>query len=366
MQAGNSWVDLWSMRTSEVQRAEFPRTSAPQTTSNRLYELDLARLVAAFAVVAYHYTFVSPRLGIEAVAPGGLDAVTRYGAFSVQFFFMLSGFVIALGRVDRSAKDFAINRVVRLYPTYWVAVAITGAVVLATDPSRWWEALVNATMLQDAFGVRRLDGSYWTLFVELKFYALFALVIASGLRTKLETILGVWVAITAAAFVFTMPTIVSSLLILQHSAFFIAGATIALSRIAGTWTPYRMALLVMSWGLALLRIPRELGALEQHWDEEFSSLVLALLFTSFFVIMPIVAADRLTVFRHRKFAILGAMSYPLYILHGTLGYKAFEYLPGPRVLLGLTVTIAMFVASYVIARWVEPTLTKKMLAALTR
>ena len=72
--------------------------------------LDLLRSIAALGVAARH-----------TVAIFGGPAINRSGLVGVDFFFILSGFVIAHAYRDRlqsdlSAKRFIIGSAVRLYP----------------------------------------------------------------------------------------------------------------------------------------------------------------------------------------------------------------------------------------------------------
>lgn len=102
-----------------------------------------------------------------------------YGNLGVQLFFVISGFGIWMSSWGRTVADLFRSRVSRLYPAYWVAIAvITGAAVVMPSVVRHLrpdEILVNFTMLQQPVGARRVLGVYWTLWVELRFYVLFAL-----------------------------------------------------------------------------------------------------------------------------------------------------------------------------------------------
>ena len=77
--------------------------------------------------------------------------------------------------------DFFRSRIARLYPAYWVAIVIiTVAAYLlpvVVHPLRTDEILVNFTMLQQPMGVHRVLGVCWTLWAEVRFYALFALLV---------------------------------------------------------------------------------------------------------------------------------------------------------------------------------------------
>ena len=74
--------------------------------------LDGLRGVAALIVVAFHM--------FECYSPGPLEQIINHGYLSVDFFFALSGFVIAYAYDDRwnrmGLKDFFKRRIVRLHP----------------------------------------------------------------------------------------------------------------------------------------------------------------------------------------------------------------------------------------------------------
>ena len=159
--------------------------------SSRILELDAVRGLAALAVVLYHYT---TRYDLKV---GHLDAPlfeVPWGHYGVELFFLLSGFVIfmTLERTRRSS-DFVISRFSRLYPGYWVGMACTlTAVAVLGAPYASYElastdVALNATMLQRYVpGTPNVDGAYWTLSVELTFYALVLGLFATGLLRRIR------------------------------------------------------------------------------------------------------------------------------------------------------------------------------------
>src|SRR5262249_26966605 len=113
---------------------------------------------------------------------------SRYGFFGVELFFLISGFVICMSGMGRSLGDFFVARVVRLYPAYWFGVLATSAAValwpLLDGRPGYRDVLTNLTMLQTPLGTANVDGVYWTLWVELRFYLLFAVVVALGVTYR--------------------------------------------------------------------------------------------------------------------------------------------------------------------------------------
>ena len=117
-------------------------------------------------VVFFHLT-----LGREAANAG-----FNLGITGVDLFFIISGFVISMSIHNVSTWiQFVINRVSRLYPTYWACVTFTfllimGYSIIKADAIQWAHYLGNLTMFQYYLGIADLDVSYWTMIVEMNFY----------------------------------------------------------------------------------------------------------------------------------------------------------------------------------------------------
>lgn len=153
--------------------------------SCRFRELDGLRGIAAVAVVVYHVAGGYQARYPDAPAP---PFDVSWGAYGVQLFFFISGFVILMSaRRARRAGDFAVSRVSRLYPVYWIAVTLTIAVTIAFrvphTPQGTLERLVNYTMIQRWLMVPNVDDVYWTLAIEMQFYvAVFLLLLLTRCR----------------------------------------------------------------------------------------------------------------------------------------------------------------------------------------
>jgi peptidoglycan/LPS O-acetylase OafA/YrhL len=86
----------------------------------RIDLLDYARLFAAFCVLALHYTYSGITNG-KVTSIGHIDSIidiTKYGYLGVEFFFMISGYVIFFSATNSSASKFIVSRAVRLYPLF--------------------------------------------------------------------------------------------------------------------------------------------------------------------------------------------------------------------------------------------------------
>lgn len=145
--------------------------------------LDGLRGVAALMVICYHV--------FEGFATSPVDQHFNHGYLAVDFFFILSGFVIGYAYDDRwgtmSVKDFFKRRLVRLHPMVVLGVLL-GAMTFLTQGSVQWDGthvpflmvlvamLLNLLMLPAIPGtgpeVRGngemfpLNGPNWSLFFE--------------------------------------------------------------------------------------------------------------------------------------------------------------------------------------------------------
>jgi peptidoglycan/LPS O-acetylase OafA/YrhL len=148
---------------------------------------DLIRLVAA-AEVAVKHTLVH-------VAPDQFPYWLKV-CFAlvpgVPIFFFLSGFLISRSwERSPSAGEYFRNRALRLFPALWVCVAFAAILLFATgymamvdwDPLRLMAWMVGqGTVFQfwtpeflRGFGVGAVNGSLWSVSVEIQFYAVTAL-----------------------------------------------------------------------------------------------------------------------------------------------------------------------------------------------
>lgn len=178
----------------------------------RFHELDGLRGLAALAVVVGHMANT-----YDTVYPGAEPSPISvwWGKFGVQLFFMISGFVILMSAqsVDKSS-DFAISRVTRLYPAYWVALILSLVVSLAFtvphEPMTWTDRLLNFSMVQRWFLVPNLDGVYWTLAIEMQFYVMvFGLLLLTRARLTPRTVIvatATWVALALAVAIWASPS----------------------------------------------------------------------------------------------------------------------------------------------------------------
>jgi len=328
------------------------------TRDTRVNELDLLRLIAALGVVFFHYSFRGFAADDMSIMPYPLLApYAMYGNLGVELFFMISGFVILMTAAGGRLREFVVSRIVRLYPAFWICCTSTFVLTLLIGAPRFsatpGQYLINLTMLSGFFGVPSIDGAYWSLFVELRFYALVAIVLFIGKIRSAQTLLFCWL-LASIVLEFAPQATLRSLLIVDHSAFFIAGATCFIVWSGGLSTA-RVLMLSGSWALAVYQSLRALPEFEDYYEVAANAWVVAAIVTVFFVVMLLVALRRSGALGRRRWLLAGALTYPLYLLHQRIGYMIFNaFYPRTNAhLLLWGCVVAMLIAAFAVHVFME-------------
>lgn len=340
--------------------------------------LDGLRFLAAVAVMLFHYTALgNPSWGQQPVEVfPGLSDLTYVGAFGVDLFFIISGFVILMTAWGRDVRSYAISRITRLYPAYWVGVLLTAFLLLVLWPDRKEIELtdvgVNLTMFQSAFGVPHVDGVYWTLWAELRFYVLIGVLIVVGLTgARVLTFAALWPAVAAMAHT-TGLDLLAELLIWDYAPLFAGGmALFLLTKDRRSLLPWLVLAENVVFGVAWSG-HETAGIITGNVDRTPSGALIAALVVGCFAA---VALATLTPLRHvsaRWLTTAGALTYPLYLLHEYWGWWVIhllhDSLPRYAVLaIAMVVVIAM---AWAVQRLVEkpmaPALKKGLEGAFRR
>jgi peptidoglycan/LPS O-acetylase OafA/YrhL len=235
--------------------------------------------------------------------------------------------------VLRGLGDFLFSRFSRLYPTYWAALAIL-LVWNLLDPVRevWWPGfIVNVTMLQKFVGYPDVDNVYWTLATELCFY-----VLMTGVYffRQMERIVLVGLAWLLAGIAWGSVhhwtgsderSIGNTYLILPYAPYFVAGMMFYLIYSRGLRYTY-VGLIVLGLGVVLLIHGSKVAGVSLGI---FAIFALAVLGGLKWLINPVTLW-------------LGAISYPLYLVHRLPGYAFLEWMNARHMphLVGFTIAVA--------------------------
>jgi peptidoglycan/LPS O-acetylase OafA/YrhL len=192
--------------------------TAPSLNQGRYYELDSLRGLAALTVMIHHILLVLPVFALPYMAPmPDLVRLIRFsplgvimaGREAVIFFFVLSGFVLALPFLKQGKvlpyRPYVIKRVCRIYPPYLIAVGF--AILMnalcyrgtVAGLSEWfmtfWQPQIDGRAalahlpLINSFPSNKFDPVVWSLIMEMRLSLLFPLimygVLKFGWRTSL-------------------------------------------------------------------------------------------------------------------------------------------------------------------------------------
>ncbi len=334
--------------------------------------LDGLRGIAALTVVWFHI--------FEAFATSHLDQRINHGYLAVDFFFILSGFVVGYAYDDRwgkmTTKNFLKRRIIRLHPMV-VMGAIIGAIMFYFQGCSVWDVsqvplimLLVATLLNlflipstPGFEIRGvtemypLNGPSWSLFYEYIGNILYAFFIRK-LPTKALAVLvflaGCGLALFAiwgplgdicAGFALTPTDITGGSLRLLYS--FSAG--LLLSRVFKP-TKIKGAFWLCSLAvIALLAVPR-LGGNEHMWmNGLYDTICFAFLFPLIVYLGASGKTTDKTTARICKF--LGDISYPLYMVHYPFIYLYYAWVKNEELTFvqSLPGAIGLFVGSILLA-----------------
>jgi len=340
----------------------------------RIPELDLLRFIAAAGVTLYHYITCFPIPGhVQGTVVESLSALTRYGYMGVDLFFMISGFVILWSSINRDPLGFAISRISRLYPAFWISLAITSLCVfliaeavphVEVPPLDKWTLAANATMIPATLNAPLIEGVYWTLEVEIRFYALIMALLIFRQMRRVEGFLYGWLALSIVGAFVQLPWIVRFVILQPYGPFFVAGCLFYLVLSRGRTLPRLVALATAALACMFVAHSQREGFIT---PDPVSAIVvpgLVLLFFATFVALT---------FRKRtpvsgRFARLGAITYPLYLVHGLIGYLIYEILH-PHVGVGaalLIITAVIISLSWLITVLVDIPARKPFAAFLYR
>ena len=335
--------------------------------------LDGLRGVAAITVVWFHL--------FEAYATSHLDQRINHGYLAVDFFFILSGFVIGYAYDDRwkkkmSVADFLKRRLIRLHPMV-VMGAVIGAVMFYFQGCSVWDVstvsvsmllaatLLNALLIPATPGseirglgeMYPLNGPSWSLFFEYIgniLYALFIHKLPTRALSVLVLLAGCGLAAFAVwgplgdicvGFAMTEENMVGGSLRLM----FAFSAGLLLSRVFKP-VHIRGAFWICSLCVvALLSVPR-IGGSENLWMNGLYDTFCAVVAFPLLVFLGASGktTDKVTA---RVCKFLGDISYPLYMVHYPFIYLYYawvknenltftESLPGALALVAGSVILA--------------------------
>lgn len=315
-------------------------------TKPHYHILDGLRGVAAITVVCFHL--------FEAFATSHLDQRINHGYLAVDFFFILSGFVVGYAYDSRwstmKTKDFIKRRIIRLHPMV-VMGAIIGAIMFYTQGCSVWDVskitisalflatflnalLIPATTGTEIRGVGEmfpLNGPSWSLFFEYIGNILYVLFIRK-FSTKILALLVLFMGCSLATFAIFGPlgdicvgfsltgtefTGGSLRLLFSFTAGLLLSRIFKPINVRGAFWICTVAIVI------LLSVPR-IGGAEHLW---MNGIYDTLCCVAFFPLLVFLGASGKSTDKYttRICKFLGDISYPLYMVHYPFIYLYFAW-----------------------------------------
>jgi exopolysaccharide production protein ExoZ len=298
----------------------------PSSNSKDTYNVVQAlRFIAAFMVVITHATFYTKER---------LDPNSYFwpdGASGVGLFFVISGFVMVVSSRSLSGtmdgwKTFALKRVVRIVPMYWIATTLKLLTLVFASTAVKHAELNPLNIFCSYFfipttnvegHIEPLLGVGWTLVFEMFFYAVFAVALLVR-RIDYFYIVGSVLAVCAlgslirneswSAVRFYLDPIVLN---------FLLGMIIGRWALTRATIPISVAILTVVLGFTLLLIP------ETHLKRN----VIVSLVSSSVVVWGVVALEsRFGQYVPKLVLFLGSASYTIYLFHSLIAPAVPEIL----------------------------------------
>jgi peptidoglycan/LPS O-acetylase OafA/YrhL len=331
----------------------------------RLYHLDLIRFIAALYVVFYHYCFRGfAKDNFSTLQFPLIEDISKYGYLGVDLFFIISGFVILMSAKNSNLVDFCISRFTRLYPAFWFCVIVT-AIVVALFGAPIFEVtlpqvLVNLTMFNEFLGVEHVDGVYWSLVVELKFYILIGIILF--FRGIKYIRIFAWILLLAAICQMILPFAEAPLLVkifyficfASKSPYFVAGMFFFLMKSEKNVIKNILPIII-SYFVAIKVAYDGVPHRNIRYADAYDENIIVVLITLFFIVMFLVSINKLTIFNKKIFLYFGVLTYPLYLIHQNIGFIIFNNF-GDRInkwVLLSGVLIMMLGVAYLISKYIE-------------
>jgi peptidoglycan/LPS O-acetylase OafA/YrhL len=314
-----------------------------------------------------------------------------FGWVGVEVFFVISGFVIAGSANGASPMAFLRSRAMRLLPAAWVCATVTLAVRLAYGAS-WTDGLGEEYLASLVIWPHGpwIDGVYWSLAVEIVFYALvFVLLLSRSFRRiavlawALTLVSSVFIAVYMLERVELLPdnpvwraiNAQSELLPLKHGVYFALGIWIWMlsNRIA---RPSAWIGVVLTLAFGVVEIWTRAFEL-RHTDAPIAEHQSA--FIPVLVWLVAVGAIAAFAFWPNRFSPksplaqtalkqLGKITYPLYLVHAIAGIGLMSWMitVGVAPYIALVITIISVIALAAAIAFVAEPFFRSLLGRATR
>jgi peptidoglycan/LPS O-acetylase OafA/YrhL len=339
----NYYKILYPNKSVNTRQAKFLMKETSTNTlprQNRITVLDSFRAIAAMSVLFYHFD----------------NRHFEYGYYGVQLFFIISGFVIFKTiEAVKSSKEFIVKRFFKLFPTYWVCMSLTFLVILLSPAFTDLQVsirdyLSNLTMIATRFGANYIDNAYWSLEPELAFYVFICVIYAFNKIQYIQIIGIAWLCLILVNYAAGIETYFPAIRLfnIRHGQLFFSGILFYKMYKDG---PDKFSIL----GICCCYIISLLVYIKADAHRASGPVVIAaitIIYSLFFLFL----FNRLGFLSNKVLVFLGGISYPLYLLHQSLGLILIKrmqvslhmnYVTAFFIMMSVVLTLAYLVNKYV-------------------
>ncbi|MGH6868790.1 MAG: acyltransferase family protein, partial [Methylocella sp.] len=278
-----------------------------------------------------------------------------------------------------TTRTFIIKRFLRLTPAMWISATICGVLSVWLGFNTFSKAIL-LTLKSAVFFPKGpwIGEQYWTLPVEVSFYAVLAIMLAVGWKESLER-LAIVLALWSGAYWITLSfgfrdpkTSWTQLLLLQHGCHFALGLLLFCA-VKDQLTPKRLAIMTVCVATGFLQI----AATEVHDVAPYADRLplavpigvwitaIALIYLSARYNMQ---ADRYLASHKKLIRQIGLLTYPLYLIHWHVGGAVLFLAHRASIGFGSAVVLALLASiasSWLVTVFPEPVLKKLLAGCIT-
>ena len=270
--------------------------------------IDVLRGIAILFVVIFHYTYHYSSDYLLRNDNWSLD-IAKFGWTGVDLFFIVSGYCIGMTIIKtHDLMDFIVKRFARLYPSYFLAGLITLIFYTLFElPGRevdWHTGIMNLIFANFLPGLnyQYIDGIYWALIVEIKFYLFFGIIFF--LTKSLNKSINIWLLVCLIGNLilsFDEDYFIFFTSIFPHANLFLFGLTLfAIKRLSNLNISIICTLLIIS-------------IFTNDRYQEFEIYFLFLLSIVGYILFKKIN------FKFNIFSYIGLVSYTWYLTHNAVG-----------------------------------------------
>jgi peptidoglycan/LPS O-acetylase OafA/YrhL len=316
-----------------------------------------ALIIIAFYHAFYRWPDIVPYGNTYAEFP-----LFRYGYLGINLFLLISGFVILMTlEKSKNFKSYIFNRWKRLFPAMLVAsILIYLTVQFFPERPRGMPLLrdvvpgitfIEPLWLKAMFRVpfRSIEGSFWSIYVEVKFYIIFGVLYFYLGRSKaiIGLLLLYLVAVVSSFYHNEMLDKVMDTLSFKYFCWFAAGCCAYLY-----FNSRQLKYLIFCVAICSFDIVQS-ELLDR--GRMIAGFVILTIF-----ILPVYYPKLRMVFSNKIFLFLGFLSYPFYLIHENamiamiIKFNKISNGSIPHLLLPLIPICILIGIAYVIAKYLEP------------